>query len=326
MNSSILNKFKGARLGFAVGDAIGVPVEFLKRETLLKKPITEMIGYGSHNVPAGTWSDDTSLTIATIDSIIDCKRIDYDDIMYKFNEWYDNAKYTATDRVFDIGISTSKAISKFKNGLKPLECGGNTLYENGNGSLMRMLPFVFYLNLKDYDNDNIVKTINDASSLTHAHPISRLACNIYYDFVSLILKGCSKEVAYLELQKKYDSGYYSMYFNDNAIDNFRNIFSGKLAELKKDDIKSTGFVVDTLEACMWCILNTSSFEESIINAVNLGDDTDTIGAITGSMSGIIYGIDNIPKKWSDKLIKKEYLLDLAGNFEKDLDEYNLLKK
>ena len=117
-----------------------------------------------------------------------------------------------------------------------------------------------------------------------------------------------------------------MYFNDNAIDNFRNIFSGKLAELKKDDIKSTGFVVDTLEACMWCILNTSSFEESIINAVNLGDDTDTIGAITGSMSGIIYGIDNIPKKWSDKLIKKEYLLDLAGNFEKDLDEYNLLKK
>lgn len=303
-------KMKSGIIGFAVGDALGVPVEFLQRDMLKEHPINEMLGYGSHNVPEGTWSDDTSLIVATMDSIKENADINFDDIMYKFTEWVNLAKYTATDKLFDIGISTRKAILNFERGNDAINCGTKGINENGNGSLMRILPFVYYLKFSNFKEEEKTMLINQASSLTHAHEISQLGCKIYADYVTLLLDGNNKEQA-LEQLKKID---YNKYYTEGSIEAYQRILKNDLKSLNIDQIRSSGYVVDTLEASLWCTIKNDSYESAVVTAVNLGDDTDTIGAITGSLNGIIYGTKEIPKKWLNKLKKNDYLEELTDQF------------
>ncbi|MBQ6817211.1 MAG: ADP-ribosylglycohydrolase family protein, partial [Bacilli bacterium] len=136
----VTTKFEDAMYGFVIADALGVPAEFKSRNSLSKSPITDMVGYGTHNVPEGTWSDDTSMVLATQDSINKCGKIDYDDIMNRFAAWYKKGEYTTDGKVFDIGITTSNAIRNYSSGKKALKCGGTGERDNGNGSLMRMIP------------------------------------------------------------------------------------------------------------------------------------------------------------------------------------------
>ncbi len=303
-------KMKSGIIGFAVGDALGVPVEFLDRERLKSHPVKEMMGYGSHLVPEGTWSDDTSLMIAAMDSIIQNKEIDFDDIMHKFTEWVDYAKYTATNKLFDIGIATSKAISKYKHGEVAVNCGATGIRENGNGSLMRILPFVYYLKFLNFDEAEKTNLINKASSLTHAHEISCLGCKIFSDYVSFLLDGVDKFEA-LNLLKQID---YDKYYSNESVNQYRRILKEDLYSVKEENIKSSGYVVNSLEASIWCTLKENNYENAVVRAVNLGNDTDTIGAITGSINGIIYGMESIPERWLEKLRKKEYLESMAEQF------------
>lgn len=303
-------KMKSGIIGFAVGDALGVPVEFLNRDLLQRHPLKEMIGYGSHKVPEGTWSDDTSLMIAAMDSIKENGDVDFDDIMYKFTEWVNYAKYTAADELFDIGISTSKAISNFKRGKKATNCGTKGINENGNGSLMRILPFVYYLKFSNYSEEEKTILINQASALTHAHEISQLGCKIYADYVTLLLDGVDKIKA-LDLLKEID---YNKYYSNDSVKVYQRILKGDLKSLDIDQIRSSGYVVDSLEASLWCTVKNDTYEDAVVAAVNLGEDTDTIGAITGSLNGIIYGKKNIPERWLNKLRKKEYLEELSNQF------------
>lgn len=306
----MIEKMKAGIMGFAVGDALGVPVEFLNRDLLQRRPLKEMIGYGSHRVPEGTWSDDTSLMIATMDSIQENGEIDFDDIMYRFSEWVDYAKYTATNELFDIGISTRKAIFNFKRGERAINCGLKDINENGNGSLMRILPFVYYLKFAKLSEEEKTILINQASALTHAHEISRLGCRIYVDFISLLLDGVDKVEA-LELLKQID---YNKYYSNESIKQYERILNGGLKFLSIDEIKSSGYVVHSLEASLWCTIKNDTYEDAVVAAVNLGEDTDTIGAITGSINGIIYGMNTIPERWLSKLKKKEYLENLSEQF------------
>jgi len=303
-------KMKAGIMGFAVGDALGVPVEFLNRDLLQRRPLKEMIGYGSHRVPEGTWSDDTSLMIAAMDSIKENGDVNFDDIMYKFTEWVNYAKYTATDELFDIGISTSKAISNFKRGEKPTNCGTKGINENGNGSLMRILPFVYYLKFSNFSEEEKTILINQASALTHAHEISQLGCKIYADYVTLLLDGVDKVKA-LDLLKEID---YNKYYSNDSIKVYQRILKGDLKSLDIDQIRSSGYVVDSLEASLWCTVKNDTYEDAVVAAINLGEDTDTIGAITGSLNGIIYGKNNIPERWLNKLRKKDYLEELSNQF------------
>lgn len=303
-------------LGFAVGDALGVPVEFCSREMLTKNPLKEMIGYGSHKVPEGTWSDDTSLMIATMDSINNKYNIDYIDIMNNFCEWFCNSKYTATDKLFDIGISTQKAIYNYIHGnYDVLKCGATDFYENGNGSLMRMLPIAFYIYSKKLNDEDKNEIIGNVSSLTHGHEISKLGCNIFCDYVINILQGKSKDLALEELGK-ID---YKRYYSQAAIKLYDKILSGKIKDESINNIKSTGFVVDSLEASIWCTLKSNNYEESVLKAVNLGEDTDTIAAITGGINGIIYGKNCIPKKWLMKLKKLDYLVLISEQYSNTIE-------
>ena len=309
MVNNIETKILGGLVGFAIGDALGVPIEFTPRKK--DNPLTEMVGFGSHSVPAGTWSDDTSMTIAAMDSICENRSIDYDDIMNRFCKWAKDAKYTATGVVFDIGIGTRNALNSYYNGrTQAIFSGGKDERNNGNGSLMRMLPIVFYLYYNNISEKDAVDTINMYSSLTHGHDISKLGCNIYYDFMKSLLDGKSIEESYYSLSNKD----YTKYFDKSIVEKYDRILNGNLVNCSIDDISSSGYVVSTLEASIWSLLKSNSYEEAVVKAINLGDDTDTVGAITGSMAGVFYGRDSIPKRWYKKLAKKEYLEFLAKDF------------
>ena len=169
---SLENKLKSAILGLAVGDALGVPYEFISRDIIKNNPCKDMIGYGTHNKKAGTWSDDTSLTLCLLDNLNN-KNINYNDIMDSFALWYDKGHYTADGDTFDIGITTRDAIDNYKNGKNPIKCGLSDEYSNGNGSLMRILPIAFYIKKyfdgKLFENSEVINIIYNISSLTHSH-------------------------------------------------------------------------------------------------------------------------------------------------------------
>ena len=306
-----MSKVVDSIIGHAIGDAMGVPTEFCIREKLQKHPVTKMIGYGQHPVPAGCFSDDTSMELALIDSFINKGKFDYDDIMTNFYYWLHDAKYTATGEVFDAGRTCIQAIINYTKGLEPLECGLKGEDNNGNGSLMRILPVALFSYYNKLKSEEIISLTNDISSLTHAHEISRLGCYIYVRYVMYLLDGYSKIEAY-DLIQKVD---YSSYSN-KSLDNYNRILKSNIKKCPLDDISSSGYAVDTLEASLWCLLIHNNYEDTILEAINLGNDTDTIAAITGSMAGIIYGIKSIPKEWLDTLIKKDYIMDLAKKFEK----------
>ncbi|MCX4303393.1 MAG: ADP-ribosylglycohydrolase family protein [Clostridia bacterium] len=302
---------KDGIIGFAIGDALGVPVEFINRKELLKSPVTQMLEYGSHKVPKGCWSDDTSMTLATMESIINNKIINTNDIADKFLNWFRNAEYTATGEVFDIGRTTIQGLAKYELKLnKASECGENDEYSNGNGSLMRMLPIAYYCFSKDLKEDEILKIVNDVSSITHKHEVSVLGCYIYVLFAIELLKGKSLKEAYETIRKlSYTK------FSSNIKDKYKRILNKDISKYKLDEIKSTGYVVDTLEAVIWVLLNTKNYNQAVIGAVNLGDDTDTVGACVGGLAGILYGIEEINIDWKIDLIKYNYIKELCEKFD-----------
>ena len=166
---TIENRLKGSLFGFFVGDALGVPVEFFSREELKKHRIKDMEEFGTHHQPKGTWSDDSSMVIATIDSLNKSNAINYKDIMNNFIKWYKNGEYTPFGEVFDIGNATAVALNKYVNDQKDFRCGSSEVYSNGNGSLMRILPISLYLH---YTDDDMYEVVRNISSMTHSHIFS----------------------------------------------------------------------------------------------------------------------------------------------------------
>ena len=267
-------KLYDAIIGFAIGDALGVPYEFKERGSFT---CSDMTGYGTHYQPLGTWSDDTSMTLATLSSLKEnAGRIIPEDMRTKFNYWLLYGDFTATGEVFDVGISTTKAG-------KP--CIGE--HDNGNGSLMRILPLAF---VECNDDD-----IRNVSAITHGHWISMEACVILVHIAKRLLDGETIEniLPTLQYEKPFE----------------------RLSTIDKLDIsriKSSGYVVDTLEAALWAVSHkgdwSKCFKNDVLAAVNLGDDTDTVAAIAGGLAGIIYGLE-ADQKWVDALVNKEELLD-----------------
>jgi ADP-ribosylglycohydrolase/O-acetyl-ADP-ribose deacetylase (regulator of RNase III) len=301
-------KIKSGLFGVAVGDALGVPVEFKSREELRENPVQDMIGYGTHYQPIGTWSDDTSLTFCLAESL--CKGYDLNDIAKNFVKWYSAELWTPHGKVFDIGIATRNAIHNIGRGHLPELCGGFEEKDNGNGSLMRILPLVFYLR-NEKDIEVIYKKVKEVSSITHAHFRSGFACFIYVVYCLEILNGNDKEEAYTRMQSIIDSFLSDKKFNTLEIQLFDRILKNNIAAYPEDEIESSGYVLHSLEACFWCFLNWNTFEGMVLKAVNLGGDTDTTGAITGGLAGFYYGIDTIPQKWILALARKNDIDDLC---------------
>ncbi|MBQ8292505.1 MAG: ADP-ribosylglycohydrolase family protein [Bacilli bacterium] len=303
---------KNSLIGFVIGDAMGVPIEFEERETLKSYPLTEMVGYGSYDEPAGTWSDDTSMTLATIDSIIEKKTIDYYDIATKFCEWVNNAKYTATNHIFDIGITTKYALVRFfVDKIEPTKCGGVLDSENGNGSLMRIMPIALYAYYNKLDDNLIFDIVKNTSSITHANDQSILGCYIYVKYLLKLIETNDLLISY-EYIKSLD---YNKYFSNEIINLYQRILKNDIYKYPLEEIKSSGYIIHTLEAVLWVVLNTKKFKESIVSAINLGEDTDTVGAIVGSITGIKYGFDSMPTEWISKIQNLNYIYSLIEKWD-----------
>lgn len=295
------DNIRGGILGLVVGDALGVPVEFHSRDQLKRFPVTDMQEFGSHHQPMGSWSDDSSLTFCLMESI--AEGLDFDVLGKKFVKYLDQGYWTPGGSMFDIGRGTLDAIQRMKKGCTPVTAGGMNEMENGNGSLMRILPMVFYV--KDLEPEKQYELISKASSLTHMHFRSVFACFLYAQFVYELMKCESKMEAYENTIAFVKSYVEEKGFNLYEVAYFEPILNGKIHLLEEDMIKSSGYVIHTIEACFWSFLTTDSMEEALLKSVNLGRDTDTVAAITGSLCGVFYGAESIPPHWLNVIRKLE---------------------
>ncbi|MBI2578971.1 MAG: ADP-ribosylglycohydrolase family protein [Candidatus Aenigmarchaeota archaeon] len=303
-------------IGLCVGDALGVPVEFKSRDELSKNPVESMIGNGTYNQLAGTWSDDSSLTFCLAESL--CTGYDLNDLSLKFCRWLNEGYWTPYGKVFDVGISTKKAIQNLCNGKEPTRSGGNKEQDNGNGSLMRILPIAFFTN--DMYVSTMVKVVEEVSSLTHRHNRSIIACSAYVFIANNIIRGKNKKEAFrllrLNLPFLFSKEKGEEY--NNELKHFKRILDKDFFNLPAEKINSSGYVIDTLEAAFWCFMNNDNYKDTVLSAVNLGEDTDTVAAIAGGLAGIYYGINNIPKEWIDAIARKKEIIYLAKKLDESL--------
>ena|GEM_PF-193706 len=321
------NRILDGVMGLCVADALGVPVEFNSREKLKANPVTDMRAYGTHNQPSGTWSDDTSMTLCLLDSLY-CG-LDYQDVMEKFKSWLTEGKYTPHGEVFDVGVGTRQAIMRYVSGVAPLQCGGVGERDNGNGSLMRILPPLFYIQSlygTDFQElDEVFDIIHKVSALTHAHKRSQIACGIYLSVASMLIGNMDLSIAVeLGIYKAFE--YYkgkSEY--ETEIRHYHRLSEKNFRETNETEIRSSGYVVDTLEAAIWCLVNTKTYKDCVLMAVNLGDDTDTVAAVAGGLAGLYYGSENIPIEWTAKIVKKDYIEELSERLHRSLTKRSIDK-
>lgn len=306
------NFSKNILIGSAVGDALGVPVEFKSRQELQINPVTDMIGYGTYNMPPGTFSDDSSMMFCLAESL--CNGYDVNDIGEKFQMWMHEGYWTADGEVFDVGIATRKAINRLRVVKNPIEAGSKDESDNGNGALMRILPLAVFT--KDLSIDERCEIVKEVSSITHAHNRSVLACIYYIEFALNVLDAENLEEAYLNTNFWLKLFLEENELYKNEFPYFERILSGLLIDLTQNEIQSTGYVIHSLEASIWCLLHTSSYKDCVLKAVNLGYDTDTIACIAGGIAGIFYGTDTIPIHWIEQLARVNDILKLAEQLEK----------
>ena len=300
-------------MGVVVGDALGCPVQFESREEVARHPVTGMRGYGTFNLPEGSWTDDSSLTIALLESIRRVGEIDLDDIMGNFMKWLYDGEFTPYGESYDIGRGTMQAINRYKKNRKAKKCGGDEEWNNGNGSLMRIMPACLYCSVMEssgmYSDRDAIDVIHSVGGLTHAHIRSNIACGLYFFMAKYILfrEGSLQE----RIQEGLTQGFafYESYLADKEnlhyYDRLKDLEAFK--SLPADKIKSTGYVVDALEAAVWSLITTDSFDQALLKAVNLGDDTDTVGAIAGGLAGLYYGYDSIPEDWLSAIKRREWI-------------------
>lgn len=320
----IQSRMIGGLLGLIVGDALGVPAEFQSRQFLQKSPIIDMVGHGSHNQPAGTWSDDSSMMLCTAEALLN-SGYDVDAMMQGFQRWLFHAHMTPHGKIFDVGNATREAIFRYDAGTTASSCGGTDEFSNGNGALMRILPVSLYVSSEP--DDIIIKRSFESSALTHGHIRSQLCCAVFSLVVRDLLRLDDLEEALAHAMEIIDPAVpidererFSRLSDGSLLTlsatkgRIRSLFSGKTAWVIPDEVRSGGHVIDTLEAAIWCCANADSFDESVLIAVNMGRDTDTTAANTGALAGIMHGRNTIRASWVTSLARKDYVCDLCEQF------------
>ncbi len=295
-------KIYGGLIGLIIGDALGVPVEFQPRDSF---HITGMTGYGTHNQSPGTWSDDSSLALCTMFSLTN--GYNPENIMTCFEKWLYDSFMTAHNEVFDAGMATTDAIIAFGHDRDHANCARTDVLSNGNGSLMRILPASIYF----YQNspEEIIAKSFEVSKFTHGHIRSQLCCAYYSLLVKAIIEGLP-----LGNALDYASKHLGKYIPADEKVILQRILTKSILKEKSKKISASGYVVHTLEASIWCCSQNSNFSGAVLNAVNLGEDTDTTGAVTGGLAGLIYGLNNIPHQWITNLARVEYVQSIIESF------------
>lgn len=310
------NKIESGLFGVAIGDALGVPVEFKTRTYLKENPVVDMMGFMCWHQPPGTFSDDSSLAFCTAESL--SKGFDIEDMALTFVKWMQEGYWGAHHKVFDIGGTTRHSLARVAKGESARNSGNFFDEDNGNGSLMRILPLVFYLQ-KEKDIEVIYQKVKAVSSITHAHFRSVFACFIYVVYCLEILKDKDKFEAYIKMQQVLSGFLVDKKYNPVEIQLFDRVLNNDISQYPEDNIHSSGYVLDSLQASLWCFLNSDSYEETVLKAVNLGGDTDTTAAIAGGLAGIYYGTENIPEKWIEQVARANDIKDLAERLSKKIN-------
>lgn len=307
----LLDRLLGGLWGAVTGDALGVPVEFQDRASLRRNPVTGMRAFGTHRQPAGTWSDDSSLLLCSAESLAECGEFNAADLAQRFIRWERHAYWSPHGDVFDIGVATSSAIGRLEAGVPPELAGGADVYDNGNGSLMRILPnaLAFYYHPPEF----LAKIAQRSSSLTHRHPRSQMACAYYCLFAKELVRAKTPAEALARTNATFAQLYAQEPFHSERM-NFQLLEDGRLATRKEDEIDSSGYVMHTLTASIWCLLTSTSYEETVLKAVNLGGDTDTTGTVAGGLAGLLYGLEAIPAEWRHQLARHDDLASLFDRF------------
>ncbi len=236
---------------------------------------------------------------------------DTTDMASRFLHWFAKGLWTPHGEPFDIGVTTSDALCLFEHGTPAEEDGGDGELNNGNGSLMRMLPVA--LQYSNANRSTMIDRVHRVSSITHRHPRSMMACGYYGLIVSHMLDGAPVAAALESATPEFESIYSAGKFVGEK-SRFADLVSGRINEMGEDEIRGSGYVVNTLKASVWRLMNSESFSEATLGAVNLGEDTDTTGAVAGSLAGIQFGEEGIPQKWIESLARMKELRTLFAEF------------
>ncbi len=287
------NRSVGAIVGLAIGDALGAPIQFRRRDTY-----DHVSGYtsgGTYSLDPGYWTDDTSMALCLAETLLRTASYDPVDFGNRLVRWVDEGYNSSLPKCFDIGQTTLRAIGAFKrNGHE--ECGVTGEWAGGNGSIMRLAPVPVFFQEQPAMADKISVL---QGMLTHNHEVPIDGCRLLSKILINGFQTGNKEAA-LNSVDGVDVTYNISHVRDRAYE-----------KKVRDDIKSDGYVVSTLEAAMWTIWKTDNFQDALLLAVNLGDDADTVGAVAGQIAGAIYGFDNIPPDWVSGLIESPRIIELG---------------
>ncbi|KZC01274.1 ADP-ribosylglycohydrolase family protein [Methylobacterium radiotolerans] len=282
MSEAERDRALGAFIGLAVGDALGTTLEFEIRDT--KPPVTDMVGGGPFNLKVGEWTDDTAMALCLADSLLACDGLNEQDLMERFCRWYELGENSCTGSCFDIGITTRKALEAYRRTDNPV-AGPVDPRTAGNGSIMRLAPLVLrYWN----DNDRLKDAARRQSYVTHGAEEAVDASEALATVLVLLIGG--KPLSDV-LSESYGP----------FCPRVQAITDGSWRGKARGDIRSSGYVVDSLESAFWCLSETTTFRDAVLLAVNLGDDADTVGAITGQLAGATYGVSSVPEEWFAQL-------------------------
>ena len=288
----IRDRAMGALLGLAVGDALGTTLEFEKRDW--RPRVVDITGGGPFDLRPGCWTDDTAMALALAASLLASESLDCRDLMDRFVAWWRNGEYSPTGTCFDIGITTRNALQRYLRTGDPL-AGSTDPRTAGNGSLMRLAPVALrFWN----DRDRLDHAAAQQSRTTHAAEEAVDGCRAFADLLADAISG--KPRRDVLAPRSFDGA-----------QGIAKIVGGSWPGRARRDIRSSGYVVHTLEAAMWSVARTGDFRNAVLLAANLADDADTVAAVTGQLAGAIYGLSGIPTDWLERIAWKDRLLDTA---------------
>ena len=288
------NRLKGCMLGLAIGDAMGAPVEFMKRGTF--EPVTGYRSGGKFRLNAGEWTDDTAMALCLAQSIIDSNGFDPIDQLDKYLEWIDSGYMSCTGKMVGLGKTCWRSLIRYR---RTGQAYTDIKHEkfSGNGSLMRLAPICIYY---ADDLDKAVHYAALSSKITHGSPIAVDCCRYFAYVILKIMNGAKKDTLFSD---SFVSDVYKYFSNEPLHRELNSIIGCEYISKREDEIQSSGYAIHSLEASLWSFYHTNTFEEAILKSVNLGDDADTVGAITGQLVGAFYGVDGIPDELIEGLSK-----------------------
>ena len=312
------NPIHGALFGLAIGDALGVPVEMIKREVLKLNPVQDFAnyigpeGYQGHNQPFGTFSDDTALTFCLAESL--CHGYNLQDTGNRFVKYFFEGYWTAGGKVFGVGKTTEDSITRLRDGVSPAQSGNYDVNCSGNGSLMRLLPLLFYIS--DFNIEKRYETVKEVASVTHGSMQTILPCFYYVEFALELFNGSDKQTAYYNTAKTVSKFMAGLGIGQQDMEVLSPLIREDITLRSMDSILSIHHAVQTIQAAMYCFMKTNNYKDAVLMAVNMGDDTDTTAAVTGGLAGLYYGYYTIPEKWINTIKRNNDIKDLCDRLSK----------